>query len=168
MLSKCVFSLETDKKALKKDLSDMDYLRSKIVENSDMVDKKEIEKGGHSANAADDEDENENENEDEDEDEDKDEDEDENEDEEKEDDEEESTVQHTDTAYESIDKTSSQNSTKPAAQNMVSVIKQSCGSIWNSWLLDAHLFVLFIHHYRWSRAQSSQSSYEVLHSTSKR
>ncbi|ROL50773.1 putative RNA-binding protein 19 [Anabarilius grahami] len=95
---------ETDKKALKKDLSDMDYLRSKIVEKSDIVDKKEMEKGGHSASAADeDEDENENENEDE----------------EKEEDEEESPVQQTDTAYESIDKTSSKNSTKPAAQNMM-------------------------------------------------
>lgn len=49
------FSPETDKEALKTDLSDMDYLRSKIVEKSDMVDEKEMEadedeeKEGHSA-----------------------------------------------------------------------------------------------------------------------
>ncbi len=50
------FSPETDKEALKKDLSDMDYLRSKIVEKSDMVDDKAMEadeeKEDHSANAA--------------------------------------------------------------------------------------------------------------------
>uniref|UniRef100_A0A8C1XPM2 RNA binding motif protein 19 n=1 Tax=Cyprinus carpio TaxID=7962 RepID=A0A8C1XPM2_CYPCA len=34
---------EEDQQALKKDLSDMDYLRSKIVEKSDLVDEKEIE-----------------------------------------------------------------------------------------------------------------------------
>lgn len=100
------FTPETDKEALKKDLSDMDYLRSKIVEKSDMVDEKEMEadedeeKEGHSDYAAD-----------------------KNEEEEEEEDEEESPVQNTDDAYESGDKTSSQKSTKPAAQNTVSVIK---------------------------------------------
>lgn len=62
---------DTAKKALKKDLSDMDYLRSKIVEKSDMVDEKEMEKNEEdSANAADEDEE-----------------------------EEESPVQHTDSAY---------------------------------------------------------------------
>uniref|UniRef100_A0A8C1I969 RNA binding motif protein 19 n=1 Tax=Cyprinus carpio TaxID=7962 RepID=A0A8C1I969_CYPCA len=68
---------DTDKKALKKDLSDMDYLRSKIVEKSDLEKEEEEVSPG----------------------------------------------QNTDSAYESGDKTSSQKSTKPAAQNMVSVIK---------------------------------------------
>lgn len=132
MLSKCVFLPDSAKKALKKDLSDMDYLRSKIVEKSDMVDEKEMEKNEEDdANAAD-------------------------EDEDEDEEEEESPDQHTDSAY------------KPAVQNMVSVIKLSWGLIWNSWLLNAHLFMLFIHYYRLSRAQGSQSSYEVLHSTSKR
>lgn len=58
MLSKCVFLPDSAKKALKKDLSDMDYLRSKIVEKSDMVDEKEMEKNEEdSANAADEEEE---------------------------------------------------------------------------------------------------------------
>ncbi|KAK7155672.1 hypothetical protein R3I93_010350 [Phoxinus phoxinus] len=81
---------DTAKKALKKDLSDMDYLRSKIVEKSDMVDEKEVEKNeeeekdDHSATAAG-----------------------EDEDEDEEEEEEESSVQDTDSAY------------KPAAQNMI-------------------------------------------------
>ncbi|KAG1938910.1 putative RNA-binding protein [Pimephales promelas] len=47
---------DTAKEALKKDLSDMDYLRSKIVEKSDLVDEKEMEENEEdSANAADEE-----------------------------------------------------------------------------------------------------------------
>ncbi len=90
----------------------MDYLRSKIVEKSDMVDEKAMEadeeKEDHSANAAEEEEDEEEEDEDE---------------EEEEEEEDESPVQNTDSAYESGDKTSSQKSTKPAAQNTVSVIK---------------------------------------------
>uniref|UniRef100_A0A9J7Y1M6 Probable RNA-binding protein 19 n=1 Tax=Cyprinus carpio carpio TaxID=630221 RepID=A0A9J7Y1M6_CYPCA len=91
---------DTDKKALKKDLSDMDYLRSKIVEKSDLVDEKEIE-------------------EDEDEDEEKEGDSAADKNEEEKEEEEVSPGQNTDSAYESGDKTSSQKSTKPAAQNMI-------------------------------------------------
>uniref|UniRef100_A0A9J8AYE9 Probable RNA-binding protein 19 n=1 Tax=Cyprinus carpio carpio TaxID=630221 RepID=A0A9J8AYE9_CYPCA len=95
---------DTEKEALKKGLSDMDYLRSKIVEKSDTVDEKEEkkmeeaedeEKEGDRTNAAD-------------------------KNEEEEEEEEESPVQNTDSAYESGDKASSQKSTKPAAQNMPS------------------------------------------------
>uniref|UniRef100_A0A8C1KRF1 Probable RNA-binding protein 19 n=1 Tax=Cyprinus carpio TaxID=7962 RepID=A0A8C1KRF1_CYPCA len=94
---------DTEKEALKKGLSDMDYLRSKIVEKSDTVDEKEEkkmeeaedeEKEGDRTNAAD-------------------------KNEEEEEEEEESPVQNTDSAYESGDKASSQKSTKPAAQNMI-------------------------------------------------
>uniref|UniRef100_A0A8C1ABE9 Probable RNA-binding protein 19 n=1 Tax=Cyprinus carpio carpio TaxID=630221 RepID=A0A8C1ABE9_CYPCA len=97
---------DTEKEALKKGLSDMDYLRSKIVEKSDTVDEKEEkkmeeaedeEKEGDRTNAAD-------------------------KNEEEEEEEEESPVQNTDSAYESGDKASSQKSTKPAAQNMVSYV----------------------------------------------
>lgn len=82
----------------------MDYLRSKIVEKSDLVDEKEIE-------------------EDEDEDEEKEGGSAADKNEEEKEEEEVSPGQNTDSAYESGDKTSSQKSTKPAAQNMVSVIK---------------------------------------------
>ncbi|KAL1272492.1 hypothetical protein QQF64_028354 [Cirrhinus molitorella] len=98
---------ETDKDALKKGMSDMDYLRSKIVEKSDMVDEKEMDGDGEDDDDDDDDD-------------------DEDEDEEgdsanaadKNEEEEEFPAQNTDSAYESGDKTSSQKSTKPAAQNM--------------------------------------------------
>uniref|UniRef100_A0A8C1A9A9 RNA binding motif protein 19 n=1 Tax=Cyprinus carpio carpio TaxID=630221 RepID=A0A8C1A9A9_CYPCA len=88
---------EDEDKALKKDLSDMDYLRSKIVEKSDLVDEKEIE-------------------EDEDEDEEKEGDSAADKNEEEKEEEEVSPGQNTDSAYESGDKTSSQKSTKPAQQ----------------------------------------------------
>uniref|UniRef100_A0A8C1KQ90 Probable RNA-binding protein 19 n=1 Tax=Cyprinus carpio TaxID=7962 RepID=A0A8C1KQ90_CYPCA len=83
-------SAYTEKEALKKGLSDMDYLRSKIVEKSDTVDEKEEkkmeeaedeEKEGDRTNAAD-------------------------KNEEEEEEEEESPVQNTDSAYESGDKAS--------------------------------------------------------------
>ncbi len=94
----------------------MDYLRSKIVEKSDMVDEKAMEadeeKEDHSANAAEEDEEEEDEEEQE-----------EKEEEEEEEEDDESPVQNTDSAYESGDKTSSQKSTTPAAQNTVSVIK---------------------------------------------
>uniref|UniRef100_A0A8C1AAX8 Probable RNA-binding protein 19 n=1 Tax=Cyprinus carpio carpio TaxID=630221 RepID=A0A8C1AAX8_CYPCA len=78
---------DTEKEALKKGLSDMDYLRSKIVEKSDTDEEKE----GDRTNAAD-------------------------KNEEEEEEEEESPVQNTDSAYESGDKASSQKSTKPAIE----------------------------------------------------
>nr|AAI63877.1 RNA binding motif protein 19 [Danio rerio] len=80
---------DNEKEALKTGLSDMDYLRSKMVEKSDMLDEKDDES---SASAADENEEDEGE------------------------EEEESTVQHTDSAYESGEKTSSQKSTRPAIE----------------------------------------------------
>lgn len=75
----------------------MDYLRSKIVAKSDMIDEVEMEKADEDDSAEADEDD------------------DDDEDEEEKDEDEESPVQNTDSAYESGDKTSSQNSAKPAA-----------------------------------------------------
>lgn len=93
------FLLDNNKEAMKKGLSDMDYLRSKIVAKSDMIDEVEMEKADEDDSGEADED---------------DDDDDEDEEEKDEDEDEESPVQNTDSAYESGDKTSSQNSAKPA------------------------------------------------------
>lgn len=90
------------KEALKKGLSDMDYLRSKIVAASDMEEAKDDENEDDSAKAEESDDEVKDEDE-----------------EEEEEEEEESTIQHTDSAYESGDKTStavSHNKIEPSTE----------------------------------------------------
>lgn len=100
-----MFVLDDNKEAMKKGLSDMDYLRSKIVAKSDLIDEVEMGKADEDDSAEADEDEEEKD-EDGEEEEEEDEDEDEDEDEE-------SPVQNTDSAYESGDKTSSLKTAKP-------------------------------------------------------
>ncbi|KAI7807500.1 probable RNA-binding protein 19 [Triplophysa rosa] len=85
---------DNNKEALKKGLSDMDYLRSKIVAKSDLIDEVELEKADEDDSAEADEGDDDDE-------------------EEEEDKDEESPVQNTDSAYESGDKTSSLKTAKP-------------------------------------------------------